>query len=341
MSNHVTIIAEAGVNHNGSLEQAKELINAAVHAGADYVKFQTFDADKLVSKRAKKARYQSENITGSENVYQHEMLKKLQLSREQHIELIEYCQRMNIRFLSTPFDEKSIELLVELGVDYLKIPSGELTNKPFLECIGQQRIPVILSTGMSTLAEVQEALEVLLSQKLVLDDITVLHCNTEYPTPFEDVNLRAMKTMEKAFRVKIGYSDHTLGIEIPIAAVVMGARVIEKHFTLDRDLPGPDHRASLEPDELKKMVESVRNIEKALGTGFKKPSDSEKSNITVVRKSIHAATDIAKGALINPEDLVMLRPGDGLSPMDIDEVIGKKVVRTISGGEKLKRSDLK
>lgn len=339
-SKHVCIIAEAGVNHNGSMDQAKKLVDVAAEAGVDYVKFQTFQAEKLVSKEARKAKYQAKNLGEDEDTPQYEMLKELELGEGQHRELIDYCAQKNIRFLSTPFDEESIQLLVELGVPYLKVPSGELTNKPFLEVIGDQGIPVILSTGMGTLAEVRDALDVITSRGLPLAEITVLHCNTEYPTPYEDVNLRAMNAMRNEFGVDVGYSDHTLGIEVPIAATALGATVIEKHFTLDRGLPGPDHRASLEPDELISMVESIRNIESALGDGSKQPSESEQKNISVVRKSIHAAKDIPEGSKIGRDDLTVLRPGDGISPMEIDKILGTRPSRPISRGHKLDWGDI-
>ena len=340
MAEPVTVIAEAGINHNGSIKQAKELINVAVEAGADYIKFQTFIADKLVSKKAKPAKYQSKNLGISNNDSQYEMLKKLELSEDQYRELNEYCYRNNIKFLSTPFDKGSADMLINFGIDYLKVPSGELTNKPFLKCMGSYNMPVILSTGMGTLSEIQDALYVLTSQAITLDDITVLHCNTEYPTPFKDVNLRAMSTIKRTFDVKIGYSDHTLGVEVPVAAVALGAKIIEKHFTLDRNLPGPDHKASLEPGELKEMVKYIRNIEMAMGTGVKKASPSELSNIPVARKSIHTAKDLSEGDRIKASDLIMLRPGDGISPMRIDEIIGKIATRDIINGEKVDWGDI-
>jgi N-acetylneuraminate synthase len=270
--NKTLIIAEAGVNHNGSIEIAKKLIDVAVEAGVDYVKFQTFKAEKLVSKTARKAAYQVEN-TGEDDG-QFGMIKKLELDKAKHDILINYCESKGIKFLSTAFDHDSIDLLMELGIDLFKIPSGEITNLPYLQKIAATGKPIILSTGMANLGEIEAALDVLYSGGIERENITVLHCNTEYPTPMQDVNLRAMNTIAAAFKVKIGYSDHTLGIEIPIAAVAMGAVCIEKHFTLNREMEGPDHRASLEPEELKVMVSSIRNIEKAMGNGIKQPSVS-------------------------------------------------------------------
>ncbi len=333
------IIAEAGVNHNGDLSLAKKLIDAAVDAGADYVKFQTFKAEKLVSKTALQAEYQQKNI-GGEQKTQFEMLKKLELDINTHHELIAYCNQRNIKFLSTAFDLDSIDLLFDLGIDLFKIPSGEITNKPYLEKIATKGKPVVLSTGMSNMSDIEQAIDVLIGEGLKRSDIAVVHCNTEYPTPMEDVNLEAMNTIGKAFNVKIGYSDHTLGIEIPIAAVAKGAEVIEKHFTLDRDMKGPDHKASLEPGELKQMVSSIRNIELALGDGMKKPSDSETKNIEIVRKSIHLAREMAKGEVIKFEDLIMTRPANGISPMDYENVIGQKINKDLKQGIQLKWSDL-
>lgn len=321
------IIAEAGVNHNGSLELARKLIDVAAEAGVDYVKFQTFKAEKLVSKSAPKAAYQVEN-TGKDDS-QFEMIKQLELDEEKHKVLFGYCEEKGIGFLSTAFDHESIDLLENLGIDLYKIPSGEITNKPFLQKVASKKKPIILSTGMADMGEIEDALDVLYDNGINKDDVTVLHCNTEYPTPIEDVNLTAMNTIAEAFKVKVGYSDHTLGIEIPVAAVARGALCIEKHFTLDRNMKGPDHRASLEPDELKEMVRCIRNIELALGNGVKKPSKSEKENIEIARKSIHTAKKLVKGDIIRKGDLIMKRPGNGISPMDIDDVLGRELLRDL------------
>ena len=316
------IIAEAGVNHNGSLDLAKKMIDAAVEAGADAVKFQTFKAEKVVSRYAPKAEYQKKTTTADES--QLEMIKKLELDAAAHQTLIDYCKKKNIRFLSTPFDLESIDLLNELGLDIFKIPSGEITNLPYLRKIGALKKEVILSTGMAYLGEIKDVLDVLTGAGTKLKDITVLHCNTEYPTPFEDVNLRAMLTIKADFPgIQVGYSDHTLGVEVPIAAVAMGATIIEKHFTLDKNLPGPDHKASLEPHELKAMVRSIRNIEKAFGSGIKNPSPSELKNKPIARKSIVAAINIRKGEPFTEKNLTVKRPGTGISPMRWDEVIGQ------------------
>lgn len=334
------IIAEAGVNHNGDLNLAKRLIEVAAGAGADFVKFQTFQAEKIVSAAAKKADYQIQN-TGKAEEGQFAMLKKLELDRKKHEILIQYCQEQGIQFLSTAFDLDSIDLLEELGLALYKIPSGEMTNLPYLRKIGQKQKPVLLSTGMADLGEIEDALDVLTAAGLLLNQITVLHCNTEYPTPFEDVNLKAMQTIQQAFDVQVGYSDHTLGIEVPIAAVALGARVIEKHFTLDRTMEGPDHKASLEPEELKAMVRSIRHIEKALaGNGVKKPSASEQKNKTIARKSIHLALPIKEGQTIENQHLIALRPGDGISPMRWDEVLGRKAAVDLTAGHQLNWSDL-
>lgn len=333
----ITLIAEAGVNHNGKRELARRLVDAAADAGADYVKFQTFRADRLVSPRARKAGYQQKI---GEKETQYEMLRNLELSEEDHRDLMAYCRERKIGFLSTPFDEESAGMLAGLELDYLKIPSGELTNLPFLEYLSGTGFPLILSTGMATLREVEQALEILSGGPLSLEDITVLHCNTAYPTPFDQVNLRAMVTMREHFGVRTGYSDHTLGIEVPVAAAALGARMIEKHFTLDRELSGPDHAASLEPDELRRMVEAVRHIEEAMGDGRKEPTDSERVNIAAARKSIHAAENLPAGRPIQRKDLVMLRPGDGISPMRMNEVVGRKPAKEIEAGEKLDMEDL-
>lgn len=337
--NKVLIIAEAGVNHNGDLKKAKELIDAAASSGADYVKFQSFKADKLVSPDARKADYQIQNFEeGDSN--QFNMLKKLELSDSDHRELMTYCTAQNVAFLSTAFDVEGLDYLNSLGLEIFKVPSGEITNFPYLRKLAKIGKPVILSTGMASLEEIEVALEVL-ERGLDLKDITVLHCNTEYPTPMEDVNLKAMQTIGREFRVKVGYSDHTLGIEVPIAAVALGATVIEKHFTLDRSLPGPDHAASLEPSELKQMVSGIRNIEKALsGDGIKAPSPSEVKNKEIVRKSIHLSQNLAEGQEIKESDLIPLRPADGISPMDWEQVIGKRLNKDMTAMSKLQWSDL-
>jgi len=323
------IIAEAGVNHNGNVTLAKKLIDAAANAGADFVKFQTFKASALVSKAAVKADYQKRN-TGDKDDSQFEMLEKLELDRSVYNELSQYSKSKGIQFLSSGFDETSIDLLDQLGMKFFKIPSGEITNKPYLQHIAYKGKPVIMSTGMSNMIEIKAALNVFTENGLNKEQITVLHCNTEYPTPMEDVNLRAMLTIKNELGVKVGYSDHTLGIEIPIAAVALGATVIEKHFTLDCNLPGPDHRASLEPEELKAMVLAIRNVELALlGNGIKEPSESEKPNIQIARKSIHTNQKITAGTVLTAKHLIMKRPGTGISPMDIEKVIGKVLAKTI------------
>ena len=328
----VFIIAEAGVNHNGSTELAKKLIDVAVEAGADAVKFQTFKAEKLVSKNAKKATYQKENMNDSDD-NQLNMLKKLELDIDTHNELIEYCNKKNIMFLSTPFDHDSIDMLNDLNLPIFKIPSGEITNLPYLRHIGSLKKEVILSTGMADMKEVEDALEVLVKSGTPKENITLLHANTMYPTPMEDVNLKAMVTIGNTFDVAFGYSDHTLGIEVDIAAVAMGASVIEKHFTLDKTMEGPDHKASLEPDELKAMVQAIRNIEKAMGDGIKKPSKSETPNIKVARKSIVANRDIKKGDVLTEDNLAIKRPGNGISPMRWDEIVGSVASQDYSRDE--------
>jgi N,N'-diacetyllegionaminate synthase len=322
MRNKTLIIAEAGVNHNGSLDLARQLIDVAAEAGVDYVKFQTFKAEKLVSKQAVKAAYQVEN-TGDGQESQFEMIKKLELDRDTHTTLINYCAQKNIRFFSTAFDLDSIDLLEELGLPIYKVPSGEITNLPYLRKIAGLGKPVILSTGMCNLADIESAIRVMTDAGMERSALTVLHCNTEYPTPMADVNLKAMTSIATAFSVKVGYSDHTLGIEVPIAAVAMGAVCIEKHFTLDRTMEGPDHRASLEPAELKAMVSAIRNIEAALGDGIKAPSASEAKNMAIARKSIHLAEALPAGHVLTEADLAMKRPGDGISPMDLYLVAGR------------------
>ncbi|MHA8057409.1 N-acetylneuraminate synthase [Aquirufa nivalisilvae] len=334
------IIAEAGVNHNGDIKLAKKLIDVASEAGVDYVKFQSFKADKLVSPEAKKAKYQIVNFE-EEDDSQFKMLKKLELSHEQHVELIDYCKLKKINFFSTAFDVEGVHYLNDLGLPLFKIPSGEITNYPYLKAIAKYKKPVILSTGMSLIDDISNALNVLLSNGLEKEKISILHCNTEYPTPFEDVNLLAMHQIQKIFGTAFGYSDHTLGIEIPISAVALGASIIEKHFTLNRNLPGPDHAASLEPDELKKMVKAIRNVEKAIGgDGLKKPSPSESKNIIIARKSIHLNKRLLANSILKEEDLIALRPGDGISPMEWNNVIGKKISRDLEKFDKLLISDL-
>lgn len=326
MSEKVLIIAEAGVNHNGDINLAKKLIDAAANAGVDYVKFQTFNSKKLVSKNAEKATYQKEN-TQNETESQLAMLQKLELSKEVHYELIEYCKAKKIKFLSTGFDLESIQFLNDLNIDLFKVPSGEITNLPYLRIIGGLKKPVIISTGMADMKEIEDALQVVLKSGTNLNNVTILHCNTEYPTPMIDVNLKAMLSIKEKFNVAIGYSDHTLGIEIPIAAVALGAKIIEKHFTLDNTMEGPDHKASLNPIELKAMVDAIRNIEVALGSGIKTPSPSETKNKPIARKSLVANKDIKKGTIFTQENITIKRPGTGISPMLWDTYIGKKATK--------------
>ena len=321
----VFIIAEAGVNHNGSIELAKKLIDVASDAGVDAVKFQSFKADNLVTKNIQKAIYQKKTTIPKES--QFDMLKKLELSIEMHKELILYCSNKKIIFLSSPFDHESIELLDDLGLKTFKIPSGEITNLPYLRHIGKLDKKIILSTGMSNMDEVKNALNILVNSGTKKENITVLHANTEYPSPMEDVNLRAMVNIGKELDIKFGYSDHTLGIEVDIAAVAMGASCIEKHFTLDCNMEGPDHKASLESHELRAMVTAIRNIELALGDGIKKPSKSELPNIQIVRKSIIAKIKIKKGEILNENNLTVKRPGGGISPMKWDDVVGTKATK--------------
>lgn len=339
MKNKVLIIAEAGVNHNGSFENAKKLILAGAEAGVDYVKFQTFRANKLVSKVAEKADYQKRN-TNDEGDSQFEMLKKLEMPEIWHYDLIKYAETLGIKFLSTGFDEESIDFLDSINIDLFKIPSGEITNKPYLEHIAKKKKPIIVSTGMAKLEEVRAAIEIFYENGIQKNSITILHCNTEYPTPMMDVNLKAMIALRDEFEVNIGYSDHTLGIEVPIAAVALGATVIEKHFTLDKSMEGPDHKASLDPEELKQMVNSIRNIEKALsGSGIKEPSASELKNIQIARKSIHTNKPLEKGTVLKKEDLIMMRPGDGISPMDIDLYLEKQIANNLPEGHKVSKTD--
>lgn len=334
MRKSTLIIAEAGVNHNGSLENAFKLVDNAALAGVDYIKFQTFKSEKLVSSKAKKADYQIENTKNAAES-QLQMLKKLELSQDDHQKLINYCQEKGVRFFSTAFDLDSLVYLSELGLDLVKVPSGEITNYPYLKLASQLFKKIIISTGMSTMSEISDALEVFTQGGISLKDITILHCNTEYPTPMEDVNLSAMLHIRDTFKTEVGYSDHTNGIEVPIAAVALGATIIEKHFTLDKTMDGPDHAASLEPYELINIVKAIRNIELAIsGSGIKEPSKSEIKNITIARKSIHAARDMKKGEIIQESDLIMLRPGDGISPMLMHRIIGKKLSIDVEEGYK-------
>ena len=322
----VFIIAEAGVNHNGSIELAKKLIDVAVEAKVDAVKFQTFKTELCISKDAKKADYQVENTKNATET-QFEMVKKLELSEDMHYELLSYCKSKNIMFLSTPFDHDSIELLNDLGLEIFKIPSGEITNLPYLRHIGRLDKKVILSTGMADIGEIEDALDILINAGTKKENITVLHANTMYPTPMEDVNLKAMLTIGNTFDIAFGYSDHTLGIEVPIAAVALGASCIEKHFTLDCTMDGPDHKASLEPNELKAMVKAIRNIELALGSNVKKPSKSEIPNMQIARKSIVAKSDIKKGDILSEENITIKRPGNGINPMRWDEIVGSVALK--------------
>ncbi|MCD4795150.1 MAG: N-acetylneuraminate synthase [Bacteroidales bacterium] len=330
----ITIIAEAGVNHNGSIETAKKLIDVAAKAGVDYIKFQTFKTENIVSKAAPKADYQKQNSNNKES--QFEMIKKLELDIEKHKELIKHCKKRNINFLSSAFDLDSIDMLKELGINLWKIPSGEITNLPYLRKIGNMNQQIIMSSGIANLSEIEAALDILEQAGTTRNKITVLHCNTEYPTSMQDVNLNAMKTIKEAFKVDVGYSDHTLGIEIPVAAVALGATVIEKHFTLDKTTEGPDHKASLEPHELKAMVKAVRNIEKAMGNGIKKASASEEKNKKIARKSIVAAKNIKKNDTFDESNIAIKRPGTGLSPMLWDKIIGKKATKNYKLDELIK-----
>jgi N,N'-diacetyllegionaminate synthase len=337
-SHNIFIIAEAGVNHNGSFELAKKLVDAAADAKADAVKFQTFKAENVISKFAEKAEYQKQT-TGS-NESQLDMVKKLEFSFDTFIKLKEYCTSKDIMFFSTPFDMESVEFLKTLNMGIWKIPSGEITNLPYLQRIASFNEEIIFSTGMATMKEIATALEVLIANGTKKDNITILHCNTEYPTPMKDVNLKAMNSIRDTFGVKTGYSDHTIGIEIPVAAAALGACVIEKHFTLDKQMEGPDHKASLDPSELKAMVSAIRNIEQALGSGVKQPSDSEKKNIDIARKSLHLARNIGKGEKLSADDLTAKRPGNGISPMLIDKVIGCSVKTDLMKDTLLKFEDI-
>ena len=325
------IIAEAGVNHNGDMDLAKKMIEIAASSGADMVKFQTFSANLLVTPKAQKAEYQNKSTNVNESQY--DMLRRLELTREMHVLLIEHCKLHNIEFFSSGFDIDSINFLVGLGVDCIKIPSGEITNLPYLRHIGGMKKTVIISTGMAKLGEIEDALNVLKTAGTAPENLTVLHCNTEYPTPMSDVNLLAMDNIRRSFGVKVGYSDHTAGIEVAIAAVALGAAVIEKHFTLDRNLPGPDHKASIEPKELKDMVSAIRNIEIALGDGVKGTSKSEESNKYIARKSIVASKFIYAGDVFTIQNLTTKRPGNGISPMRWDEIIGCKAKRDFEADE--------
>jgi N,N'-diacetyllegionaminate synthase len=330
----VIIIAEAGVNHNGELKKAIELVEVAANTGADYVKFQTFKTDLNISKSAKKADYQEKNTGNTES--QFEMVKKLELSFDDFLIIEKKCKELNIGFMSTGFDIPSIEFLDTLKPKFYKISSGEITNKPYLEHVGKVAEKIILSTGMANIKEIKEAVNILEKSGVKKRNITILHCNTEYPTPYEDVNLLAMLHIKNEIGVEIGYSDHTLGIEVSIAAVALGATIIEKHFTLNRNLPGPDHIASLEPDELKAMISGIRNIELAIsGNGIKEASESEKPNKLIARKSIHIKRELKKGHVLVSEDLIMKRPGDGISPMEINNVLGKILITDVEEDTKL------
>ena len=331
MSRKTLIIAEAGVNHNGDLELAKQIVKAAANAGADLVKFQTFTAERLAIDSAPKADYQ--NQTTDQKQSQFAMLRQLELTAEMHEQLIVYCSKQGIGFFSTGFDLESVDYLASLGADRFKIPSGEITNLPYLRHVGAFGKPLILSTGMATLGEIEAALDACEIAGTPRSRVTVLHCNTEYPTPMQDVNLRAMCSIRDAFGVAVGYSDHTLGIEVPIAAVALGATVIEKHLTLDRNLAGPDHKASLEPDEFAAMVRAIRNIEQAMGDGIKRPSPSESKNKSIARKSLVAARSIKAGERFTPENLTAKRPGTGVSPMRWDEVMGRTATRNYGADE--------
>ncbi|WP_044413582.1 N-acetylneuraminate synthase [Thiomicrospira microaerophila] len=331
MTNSVFIIAEAGVNHNGSIDLAKQLVDVAVEAGANAVKFQTFKTEQLVTQAAQQADYQTANTGVKES--QFSMLKRLELTAQNHLDLIAYCQHKNIEFMSTPFDMPSIELLHRLGMPRWKIPSGEITNYPYLKQIGGYNKQVILSTGMAVLADIEAAIEVLIAAGTARDNLTLLHATTDYPTQMHDVNLLAIQTMAQAFKLKVGYSDHTPGIEVPTAAVALGASIIEKHFTLDKTLPGPDHKASLEPHELNAMIRAIRSIEIALGDGIKRPSASEQKNKQVVRKSIVAKTAIQQGQQFSEQNLTIKRPGLGISPMRWNEIIGQRAQKNYQADE--------
>ena len=329
----IIVIAEAGVNHNGDIDLAKKLIDKAHEARADFVKFQTFSAEKLTTQEGMLAEYQQKQVGDYKN--QFEMLKSLELTKENHIELIGHCKKLGINFLSTPFDESSLNFLIDLGCNLIKIPSGDLTNYFMLSAVAEKGLPVIMSTGMGTEAEVGEALECMNMHGLEIDQITLLHCTTEYPCPLSDVNLLAMNTLKERFHTEVGYSDHTSGISISIAAAALGASVIEKHFTLDRNMSGPDHKASLEPNELANMVQGIRDVEKSLGNGIKIPSPSEVKNINIARKSIVAKKDIKLGDDFTEENLTSKRPGDGMSPMLAPILIGSKATKDFMKNEKI------
>ncbi len=333
MSKKTIIIAEAGVNHNGDMKLAKKLIDVAAEAGVDYVKFQTFKASSLVSKTAKKANYQIKN-TEKSNETQFQMLKKLELSEKDHLDLIRHCNFRGVKFFSTAFDLKSLNFLNKIGLELVKIPSGEITNLPYLKLAAKLFRKVIISTGMANLKEIENCLNVFLSEGISKKNITILHCSSEYPTRMKEVNLKAMNNINEQFNVSIGYSDHTLGTEVPIAAVALGASVMEKHFTLNRTFKGPDHAASLEPNELKQMVISIRKTEKAIaGSGIKEPSKSESKNIKIARKSIFLNSDINKNEIIKENNLIMKRPGNGVSPMEFEKIIGKKAIKNLKKGD--------
>jgi len=335
----VLIIAEAGVNHNGNFDLAKKMVDVAFKAGADIVKFQTAIPELVMSVDAPKAEYQSKNTGSSES--QLEMSKKIHLPLEAYKDLKEYCETtVGIKFLSTAFDHVSLDLLNNLGISIFKIPSGEITNLPYLRKVATYGKEIILSTGMATMDEIDFALQALTKSGVKKNMISVLHCNTDYPTPFEDVNLRAMLSLREAFDVRVGYSDHSLGIEVPIAAVSLGAEIIEKHFTLDKSMEGPDHVASLDPTELKQMIKAIRNTEVALGSAEKKPTPSESKNIIIARRSIHLVTSLPEGHIISEQDVIMKRPGDGISPTMVDSVIGKKLKTNLPADHKLDWSDL-
>lgn len=334
----VVIIAEAGVNHNGSVERALELIDAAADAGVDYIKFQTFKAERLASPKAGVADYARRNLVADSDQVQ--MLRRLELDRAAHERLIEHCRERSVKFLSTGFDAEALAMLVEMGIDQIKISSGDLTNLPYLRKAVGYGLPIILSTGMGSLAEVEAAVLALREAGAKSEDLTLLHCTTEYPAPFESVNLRAMVRMKEQLGLSVGYSDHTLGLEVAIAATALGATVIEKHFTMDRSDEGPDHKASLEPSDLAEMVRQVRHTERALGDGVKRLQEVEEKNLRIARKSIHIKTTIRAGNSLDEGNLVMLRPGDGISPMEIDRVVGQIALSDLEAGHQLAWGDL-
>ncbi len=334
MNKRTLIIAEAGINHNGSLKIAKKLVDEAKKAGADIVKFQTFNPDKLVTRSAIKAKYQLKYTSKKETQYQ--MLKKLMLTTKMHKELIKYCKKKKIEFLSTAFDNESLKMLIKLGIKRIKIPSGEINNRQLLEFAGKQKLPIILSTGMSYLNEVVQAIKIITKSGTPKLRITVLHCTTEYPLPLKEVNLLAMKSIERKLKISIGYSDHTLGTNVPIAAVALGAKIIEKHFTLSRSLIGPDHKSSLEPNELKLLVKSIRNIEMVLGKEIKAPTRTEIKNKITIRKSLVALKPINKGDILTKHNVGAKRPGSGISPMRIYEIIGTRAKRNFALDELIK-----